>query len=287
MHHATVRDWFTLKITSERSKWKSLGGKVSEFAVGRYLPKTSPKSRLWRPSAVAVSGTLLLAQLALADPYTVVSVSNGGTIQGVVKLTGSAPSVAPIVVTKNQDYCGDSISNPVYVVGKDGGLQNVEVYLKDITSGKALATDPVAISLVNTHCMFSPRVQAATVGQQITISSEDPVLHNTHPQNSVTNATIYNIALPFKGFSVTKPLPATPQLIKVKCDAHEWMHAWIFEFEHPYFATTGDDGKFIIKDVPPGTYTLVAWQEAAGEKSMPVTVTAGKTVTADIQLAPK
>jgi uncharacterized protein (DUF2141 family) len=93
--------------------------------------------------------------------------------------------------------------------------------------------------------------------------------------------------LPFKGFSVTKPLPATPQLIKVKCDAHEWMHAWIWEFDHPYFATTGDDGKFTIKDVPPGTYTLVAWQEAAGEKSMSVTVTAGKTVTADIQLAAK
>jgi Polysaccharide lyase family 4, domain II len=265
----------------------ALGGIVKEFAVERYLLKTLPKIRLRPRNAAVVSGTLLLAQLALADPYTVVSVSNGGTIQGVVKLAGTAPTIAPIEVTKNQDYCGDSIPNPVYVVGKDGGLQNVEVYLKDVTSGKALPTEPVAISLVNSHCMFKPRVQAATVGQQITISSEDPVLHNTHPQNSVTNATIYNIALPFKGFSVTKPLPATPQLIKVKCDAHEWMHAWIWEFDHPYFATTGDDGKFTIKDVPPGTYTLVAWQEAAGEKSMQVTVAAGKTVTADIQLAPK
>jgi hypothetical protein len=166
-------------------------------------------------------------------------------------------------------------------------LQNVEVFLKDISTGKALATDPVAISLVNSHCMFRPRVQAATVGQKITISSEDPVLHNTHPQNSETNATIYNIALPYKGFSVTKPLPATPQLIKVKCDAHEWMHAWIWEFDNPYFATTGDDGRFTIKDVPPGTYTLVAWQEATGETSMSVTVAAGKTVTADFQLAAK
>jgi len=265
----------------------ALGGKVIESVDGRYLLKTSPKMRLRPCSAAVVSGTLLLAQLALADPYTVVTVSNGGTIQGVVKLAGSAPTIAPIEVTKNQDYCGDSIPNPVYVVGKDGGVQNVEVYLKDITTGKALPTEPVAISLVNTHCMFKPRVQAATVGQQITISSEDPVLHNTHPQNSATNATIYNIALPFKGFSVTKPLPATPELIKVKCDAHEWMHAWIWEFDHPYFATTGEDGKFTIKDVPPGTYTLVAWQEAAGEKSMPVTVAAGKTVTADVQLEPK
>jgi len=265
----------------------ALGGKVKEFAAGRYLLKTSPKARLWPHGAAVVGGTLLLAQLAIGDSYTVVAVSNGGTIQGVVKLAGAAPTIAPIVVTKNQDYCGDSIPNPVYVVGKDGGVQNVEVFLKDVTAGKAPATDPVAISLVNSHCMFRPRVQGASVGQQITISSEDPVLHNTHPQNSETNATIYNIALPYKGFSVTKPLPATPELIKVKCDAHEWMRAWIWEFDHPYFATTGDDGRFTIKDVPPGTYTLVAWQEAAGEKSMSVTVAAGKTVTADIQLAPK
>jgi hypothetical protein len=265
----------------------ALGGIVIEFAAGPYPLKASAKPRLLSRTVVVVSGTLLLAQLALGQSYTVVPVSNGGTIQGVIKLSGTTPTEAPIVVTKNQDYCGDTIPSQVYVVGKDGGVQNVEVFLKDITKGKALSTDPVAISLVNTHCMFKPRMQGATVGQQITISSEDPVLHNTHPQNAETNATIYNIALPYKGFSVTKPLPATPQLIKVKCDAHEWMHAWIWEFDHPYFATTGEDGKFTIKDVPPGTYTLVAWQEAAGEKSMSVTVAPGKTVTADIQLAPK
>src|SRR5271155_4812616 len=117
----------------------ALGGIVKELAVGRYLLKTSPKMRLRRRSAAVASGTLLLAQLAVADPYTVVAVSNGGTIQGMVKLAGTAPTVAPIVVTKNQDYCGESIPNPVYVIGKDGGLQNVEVYLKDITTGKALS----------------------------------------------------------------------------------------------------------------------------------------------------
>jgi hypothetical protein len=248
--------------------------------------KTIPAvRRLMNLNAALTACTLLLAHAAAADPYTVVAVSNGGTIEGTVKLGGDAPSIAPIKTTKNQDYCGASIPSPVYAVGKNGGLQNVEVYLKDITKGKALSTD--TISLVNEHCMFNPRVQGASVGQQIKVSSEDPILHNTHPQNSETNATLYNIALPFKGFSVTKPLPATPQLIKVKCDAHEWMHAWVWEFDHPYFATTGDDGHFTLKDVPPGTYTLVFWQEAAGEKSLLVTVSAGKTVTADMQLAAK
>ena len=233
-------------------------------------------------SASVISGALLLARPVLAD-YTEETVSNGGTIEGVVKLSGTARQIAPITVTKNQDYCGQSIPSPVYSVGKDGGLGNVEVYLKGITKGNALLTD--TISLVNEHCMFHPRVQGANIGQQIKISSNDPVLHSTHPQNASTNATIYNIALPFKGFSVTKPLPAIPELIKVKCDAHEWMHAWIWELDNPYFATTGDDGHFTIKDVPPGTYTLVAWHEAAGEKPTSVTVSAGKTATVAIELA--
>ena len=234
-------------------------------------------------SSGLLSAALLLAQPVLAD-YTVVAVVNGGTIEGTIRLAAAPPPIAAIDVTKNREYCGQSIRNPVYEVSKGDGLLNVTVFLKDITSGKALLTD--TISLVNEHCMFRPRVQGANVGQQIKISSNDPVLHSTHPQSASTNATIYNIALPFKGFSVTKPLPEIPELIKVKCDAHPWMRAWIWELDHPYFATTGEDGHFTIKDVPPGTYTLVAWHEAAGEKSISVKVVAGGTVTANFQLSP-
>jgi hypothetical protein len=235
---------------------------------------------------VAMAGTvaLLAIQPALAA-YEVVTVTNGGTIDGVVMLSGTAPTEAPIKVTKNQDYCGQTIPNPAYTVDGSGGLANVIVYLKDITKGKAAPTEPLA--LVNTKCMFSPRAQGAMVSEQVKISSEDTVLHNTHPQNAETNATIFNVALPFKGFSVTKPLPSMPTMIKVKCDAHEWMHAWIMELDHPYYATTGADGHFTIKDVPAGTYTLAVWHEAAGEQSAPVVVTAGQTAKSKITLAAK
>ncbi|HWJ36670.1 MAG TPA: carboxypeptidase regulatory-like domain-containing protein [Steroidobacteraceae bacterium] len=234
-------------------------------------------------AAMGIAG--LLATQSASAAYEVEAVANGGIIDGVVTLSGSPPGGAAIKVTKNQDYCGASIPDPAYTVGAGGGLANVIVYLKDITKGKAAPAEPLA--LVNEHCMFSPRAQGAMVGGQIKISSNDPVLHNTHPQNAETNATIYNIALPFKGFSVTKPLPASPGMIKVKCDAHEWMHAWIMELDHPYYATTGADGHFTIKDVPPGSYTLVAWHEVAGEKSEPVVIAAGQTAKSKITLAAK
>jgi hypothetical protein len=246
---------------------------------------------LYRHSSLVCTGLSAIAMVAVlaAQPamaaYEVVTVTNGGTIDGVVTLTGTAPTEAPIKVTKNQDYCGQTIPDPAYTVDSNGGLANVIVYLKDITKGKAAPTEPLA--LVNSKCMFSPRVQGAMVSEQVKISSEDTVLHNTHPQNAENNATIFNVALPFKGFSVTKPLPSMPMMIKVKCDAHEWMHAWIMELAHPYYATTGADGHFTIKDVPPGTYTLAVWHEVAGEKSAPVVVTAGQTAKAKITLAAK
>jgi hypothetical protein len=233
---------------------------------------------------LCAAAVLLVAQRALAA-YEVVTVTNGGTIEGQVSLSGTTPSEPALKVTKNQDYCGQSIPNPTYMVDGKGGLANVIVYLKDITKGKAAPAEPV--SLVNTKCMFSPRVQGAMVGGQLKIASDDTVLHNTHPQDAQTNATIFNVALPFKGFSVTKPLPGMPMMIKVKCDAHEWMHAWIMELDHPYYTTTGADGHFTIKDVPPGSYTLVVWHEAAGEKSTPVVVAAGQTVDSKITLAAK
>jgi hypothetical protein len=237
-------------------------------------------------AALAVAGISgsLAALPAFAD-YEVVAVTNGGTIDGVVSLSGSVPAEAPIATTKNQDYCGSTIPNPTYMVDSSGGMANVIVYLKGVTKGKAASGEP--LKLVNEHCMFSPRVQGAMVGEKITISSDDPILHNTHPQNAETNATIYNIALPFKGFSVTKPLPANPELIKIKCDAHEWMHAWIMELDNPYYTTTDSAGHFTLKDVPPGNYTLEVWHEAAGEKSEPVVVTAGKATKTKITLAAK
>ena len=220
-----------------------------------------------------------------AAPYEVVTVTGGGTIEGVVKLAAPAPTVPPIKTTKNQDYCGMSIPNPIYVSGKDGGLENVEVFLKGVQKGKANPTG--TITLTNDHCMFQPRVQGASVGEQIKIASNDPILHNTHPQVDATSATIYNIALPYKGFSVTKPLPPNPELIRVKCDAHEWMRAWIWEFDHPYYATTDADGHFKITDVPPGTYTVVAWHEVMGQKEASATVAAGKPATVDFSFTPK
>ncbi|MDB6092383.1 MAG: hypothetical protein JWN85_5167, partial [Gammaproteobacteria bacterium] len=87
-------------------------------------------------ACVAVVGVVasLATQQALAA-YEVVAVTNGGSIDGIVTLTGAAPAQAAIKVSKNQDYCGQTIPDPAYTVDSSGGLANVIVYLKDITKG--------------------------------------------------------------------------------------------------------------------------------------------------------
>src|ERR1700722_16881975 len=109
--------------------------------------------------AATVGLVALLATRPAMAAYEVVTVTNGGTIDGVVTLSGTAPTEAPIKITKNQDYCGQTIPDPAYTVDSSGGLANVIVYLKDIQKGKGAPAEPLA--LVNTKCMFSPRAQGA------------------------------------------------------------------------------------------------------------------------------
>lgn len=235
------------------------------------------------PLRLMVLGLLLGFPLPVAS-YQVITVSNGGTIEGVVNLAAPAPAVSPIKTRKNQDFCGMSIPNPLYETGKGMGLKNVEVFIKGIQKGKPNPTG--AVTLTNNHCMFEPRVQGASVGERLKMTSSDPILHTVHPQVANNSATLYNIALPYKGFSVVKPLPALPALIRVKCDAHEWMRAWIWEFDHPYYASTNEEGRFKITDVPAGTYPVVAWHELMGYKQKLVTVVPGKTISLDFTFTP-
>jgi len=77
------------------------------------------------------------------------------------------------------------------------------------------------------------------------------------------------------------PLKAEDVVMRVKCDIHNWMLAWVGVVPHPYFAVSGGDGSFTIKNVPPGSHTIQVWHEAYGVLKMTVNVKAGQTATVD------
>jgi len=75
--------------------------------------------------------------------------------------------------------------------------------------------------------------------------------------------------------------PKPEVMVPVKCNIHGWMHAYIGVLDHPYFTVTGEDGKFTIANLPPGTYTLAVWTQTLGTQQQTITVPARGSAKAD------
>jgi len=198
-----------------------------------------------------------------------------GDIRGSVKFSGAAPKAQPIPTTKDQTACGQSVADESIVVS-NGKLKNVVLTVQGAPK-PAPGAEPVRVTMDQSKCHYIPHVQAAAVGTPVDILNSDPVLHNIH--SYLGTSTVFNLAMPFKGQKIVKTL-AKPGLVNVKCDVHSWMHAYIVVTDAP-FAVTGDDGTFVIRGVPPGTYTMTAWHEKLGEKTAQVAVPASGEVAAD------
>ncbi len=240
-----------------------------------------------RPSAVIVTlftAVLLVASASGAQAYEVVTVANGATIQGKVLYQGRVRS-KKVIPTRDQEVCGGIRDRPEVVLGADNGVQHAVVYLKKMQRGKDWggATTFKAPVLDQEKCLFVPHVQVMRAGS-LEIVNSDPILHNTH--GFYGRRTAFNMALPNQGQRITTELER-PGLVRVECDAHGWMLAWVYVADSPYYTVTAEDGTFNITDIPPGEYTLVAWQEYTGAVETPVTVKPGETADVSIELKKK
>ena len=211
---------------------------------------------------LALAAVLLLAPAAAEA---------NGSIAGAVKLAGTPPALPPLKVTKDTSVCGTSKPSEAVVVSKSGGLANVVVSLRAAKPAAAPPPTPNA-TIDQQGCRYQPHVQAVTVGTSLALVNSDAVLHNVHGHTGPVQA--FNVAMPIRNQRVPARL-TRPGLVQLQCDAgHTWMGAWIYVFEHPYFAVSGGDGKFEIKDVPAGHYTVEYWHEPLDGRGAGVTTTA-------------
>ena len=193
--------------------------------------------------------------------YQVVSVSNPGTIAGTVKWSGPQPHLASMLINKDQTIC-DPDSHKTrdlerLVIGADGGVANTVVFLSDITEGKAMDLPEQRRSLDQKQCRYEPHILLVPAGGPISIKSSDATLHTVHMDGAAT----YNLPFPFVNQTVSRVMP-TPGMVNVRCNGgHAWMNAEVLVVSHPYYAVTDLEGRFELKDVPPGEYELVAWHE--------------------------
>jgi hypothetical protein len=211
-------------------------------------------------------------------------VVTAGDITGTIKLTGTPAPEKEITTLDPQcrKLHPDKLpSTRFYVTGANSGLGDVVVYLKGIT-GKSTGASAQPLLLDQAGCEYTPYIAAAQTGQKISVRNSDPVLHNVHPtpKPGTANKEANKAQLP-KAPDLEFVFPAEEMNLRFKCDVHPWMFSYVSLFDHPHFAVTDKDGKFAIKGVPAGKYTLgVTHRKASGgvEVTKDVEVTASGAV---------
>lgn len=186
-------------------------------------------------------------------------------ISGKVTLQGTPPEMPEIKAMAAIPQCAQLHKDPAFedtvIVGDKGELANVIVFIKEAKPGdlKGYQIHKPA-SLDQKGCMYQPHILAVQVGQPVVLVSSDPFLHNAR-SIAVANKP-FNIVQFTVGEKKLEPF-TTEETFQIKCDVHPWMKAVVRVFDHPYFATTGEDGKFTIdtKALKDGTYTVQAWHE--------------------------
>jgi plastocyanin len=206
------------------------------------------------------------------------SVPNAGVIKGTVTYTGTKQSPT-LNITKDTTVCTHGGQPDGSLEAKDGKLKNAVVAITDpIAQGKKWEFEKVVVD--NKECAFVPRIQIGRAGGKVEATNSDQLLHNVNLQNKEAKKTLANVALPAPGMKQSKDLKDAG-LVEVKCDVHEWMHAWIYVSPHPYAAITKEDGTFELTDVPAGEYNAKVWHETLGEATAKVKVDPGGTATLD------
>lgn len=239
-----------------------------------------PTPRL-RILAVASLGLALVLPSYRAAAYEETAVTNGGTVAGRVWFPNEFPESESFKVPKDNHVCGIRKPDQEFIVDEAShGLQNVIIEILGITAGKPLALpDP---TLDQQECTYLPHVQVAAAGSKVVIANADAVLHNIHAWAGDT--TLFNIAQPPIGNVKFKKQLTETGPVRVVCDVHEWMAAYIYVVDHPYVAITDAEGRYTIPDVPPGSYKVKVWHEGLGEVIKDVTVTAGGSATVDLDI---
>jgi hypothetical protein len=169
----------------------------------------------------------------------------------------------------------------------NSGLGNALVWLDGVRKGKPVSLEK-RIELESDHCVLIPRVQAAFAGGAVNVIAHDEFRQHLRFIAGGEDAPRAAVLLGKDEQVIPTELPLkTPGLVIVRDLDHEWPRAYVAVFDHPYFAVTKPDGSFTIDQVPPGSYTLMAWHERAGRVEQKVTVTANTGTSVTLQLTAK
>jgi hypothetical protein len=237
--------------------------------------------------SLSVAGLFTLSLTGQAAAYKEISVSNGGTITGSVKFAGNDQPPKVYSVTKDNNVCGTGERQIDYVRVKNGHLMDAVVYLEKVKEGKAFPAEVADATVDQKGCEFKPFLQVMRNQSKLAAVNQDPILHNIHTYELIRGdakgpkKTLTNVSQPEPGTVTNTIRMKKGPAIKVECDAHDFMHGFVFVAKNPYFAKVGEDGSFTIDNVPAGSYTIKAWHGMLKNQKAKVKVDAGGSASVD------
>jgi plastocyanin len=218
---------------------------------------------------------VLAATLGLLAPS-----ASGGEVQGRVVLTGELPAAKKVPITIDQYVCGKEQMMGDLIVSAAREVQNVVVWLENPPSG-APSTPPAPVAPMDQkECLFVPRVVIVPANGTVQFLNSDRLLHNLHSV-SRENASFNRTQPKDRTIPITF---ARPEIVRIDCDLHSWMRAWVVVAPHPFYALSDAQGRFKLDNLPAGQYTVRVWHERLGETSSKITVPATGAAPLTIEL---
>jgi hypothetical protein len=213
-------------------------------------------------------------------------------VSGTVKFDGKQPRSRPIDMSGADEKCaelhgGKRIKPDSVIVNENGTLRNVFVWVKDGAEGWKFPKPEGDASLEQAGCLYTPHVQGMRTGQSLAIKTSDPTAHNVHGFGKVNRS--FNRSQPPGAADIVIRMrrDESHPPMKIKCDIHPWMNAYVGVVPHPWYAVTGESGAFELSGLAPGTYTIQAWHEKYDAQEQTITIGDSESQTLDFTFAKK
>jgi plastocyanin len=241
---------------------------VKQFTIGLPVPRAHA---IFPALLEFMKKSLLRFSLGI---FAALQLARAGDITGTITLKGTPPAERELTPIKDDPNCaalypGKLPTTHFYVVGGGGELADVVVSLKGI-SGKSTGASAAPVVMDQKGALYVPQILAVQTGQKLIVKNSDQLVHNVHAKPAA-NPESNQVQMP-GGADLTYTFDKPEPFLKFQCDVHPWMFAWVSVFDHPYFAISDKDGKFTIKNVPPGKYTLEAAHRKLGTQTAEIEV---------------
>ena len=205
------------------------------------------------------------------------------------------PGYGPVNAARNGAITGRvDLRRPPVAVGRRPGVSDLGtptlqpmaepqmsvVYLEAAPRGAFEQNEPTRALMDQRNETFVPHVLAITTGTTVEFPNSDRIYHNVF---SLSKTERFDLGRYAVGHSRSVKFDR-PGIVRVFCDIHSHMNAFILVFSHPFFAVTDAEGRYRIDNVPPGTYNVIAWNEGVSSDAQPTTVPDGAAAELDFVL---